>query len=161
MLFRSAAATGDSVKLYYTSDCGNSAPLAVKLTNVSIGVPAAPSGITITPVSVSNCGNKVYRYAAPSLPSATSTTVAATGYVWSFTGTLGANAVIDSGDVNAQVILVKFTNNDAAASGDSVRVLYTSDCGNSVNKSAILTNTITTVPAAPLDRKSTRLNSSH
>jgi len=96
------------------------------------------------------CGAKVYRYAAPAtLPVASATATAATGWLWSFTGTLGANATIDSGDVNSQRIVVRFTSNAAAGTGDSVRLAYLSACGNSANKSAKLTNVVTTVPAAP------------
>ena len=145
----SASAAGDSVKLYYTSLCGNSPSKALKLSNAALNVPLAPTSITITAIAPSVCGAKVYRYAAPNLPLATTTAGAATGWVWSFTGTLGANASIDSGDVNSQKIVVRYTSNAASATGDSVRVLYTSDCGNSANKTAKLTNVVTGVPAAP------------
>jgi peroxiredoxin family protein len=144
-----AAATGDSVKVLYTSDCGNSAAKAAKLTNTAINKPAAPTAITITALQANVCGNKKYRYAAPALPVATATAGAATGYEWSFSGNLGAEATIDSGDVNSRIIVVSYTSNVAAAAGDSVKVLYTSDCGNSATKGAKLTNTIISVPAAP------------
>jgi hypothetical protein len=137
-----AAGAGDSVRVSYNSGCGYSANKASKLTNVVTTVPAAPASLTITPVSVTSCGNRVYRYAAPVLSAATATAAAPTGYVWSFTGTLGANAVIDSGDVNSRVIRVKYTLNTAAGAGDSVRVLYTSSCGNSANKASKLSNTV-------------------
>jgi len=144
-----AAADGDSVRVAYTSSCGNSAARSAKLTNIAIRTPAAPISIIIKAVAPSTCGSKLYRYAAPSLPAATATSGAASGWSWSFTGTLGSNAVIDSGDVNSQVILVRFTSNLAANAGDSVRVAYTSDCGNSANKSSKLTNIVAKPPAAP------------
>jgi len=145
-----AAATGDSVRVAYTSACGNSLNKASKLTNTLLSVPAAPASITATSIGLANtCGNRVYRYTAPALPAATATAGAATGYVWSFTGTLGNNATIDSGDVNSRVIVVSYTSSAAAGTGDSVRVLYTSDCGNSLNKSLKLTNTALAKPAAP------------
>jgi hypothetical protein len=135
-----ASATGDSIRLFYTSSCGNSQTLGVKLTNTLIAPPTAPASITITAVNTNVCGNRVYRYAAPALTSATTSTMAATGWVWSFTGTLGANASIDSGDVTSQVIRVVYSNGSGAISGDSVRVLYTSACGNGMNKSVMLNN---------------------
>ena len=144
-----ASATGDSVRVLYTSSCGNSSNKSLKLTNTLLTAPAAPSAITITAVQTNICGAKIYRYAAPALPAATTTAVAATGYLWSFTGTLGANAVIDSGTASSATIRVKFTSNLAATAGDSVRVLYTSSCGNTLNKSSILTNTALSTPVAP------------
>ncbi len=144
-----AAATGDSVKVYYTSSAGNSLPAANKLTNTVMLVPSAPASITITTITSNICNAKKYRYTAPALTDATATTSAANGYIWSFTGTLGANAVIDSGSVNSRIIVVTFTNNAAANTGDSVRVLFTSGCGNSRNKSVKLTNALLAVPAAP------------
>lgn len=144
-----AAVAGDSVRVLYLSSCGNSNNRSVKLTNTFIGPPAAPSSITITAVQTNVCGARIYRYAAPALPGATTTTVAATGYLWSFTGTLGANAVIDSGTSGSQVIRVRYSSNAAAAAGDSVRVLYLSSCGNSNNRSVRLTNTVIGPPAPP------------
>ena len=144
-----AANTGDSVRVAYTSSCGNTANRSSKLTNTLLGVPAAPSAITITALQTNICGSKIYRYAAPLLPAATASTGAATGYQWSFTGILGANAVIDSGSVSSQIIRVTYTSNLSAVTGDSVRVLYTSDCGNGSAKSIKLTNTSIAVPSAP------------
>ena len=135
-----AAGAGDSVRVRYASSCGYSNNKASKLSNTALNPPAAPSAITITPVSATTCGARVYRYAAPTLPLATTTTGAATGYVWSFTGTLGANATIDSGDAGSRVILVRYTSNVAAGAGDSVRVRYTSGCGLSANKASKLSN---------------------
>ncbi len=144
-----AAAKGDSVKVNYTSACGNSLPTPAKLTNTLLTVPAAPASITITPIITNICSAKRYRYAAPALPAATTTKGAATGYQWAFTGTLGSNAVIDSGAVNSQAIMVTYSNNAAAAKGDSVKVNYTSTCGYSLQTATKLTNTLLTVPAAP------------
>ena len=96
---------------------------------------------------VSNeCGARIYRYSASAFTSGYLTVGDPTGYVWSFVGNLGANATIDSGTINSQVIKVKFTSNNAAAVGDSVRVAFTSDCGNSPWKSAKLTNTSLLIP---------------
>jgi hypothetical protein len=57
---------------------------------------------------------------------------------------------VDSGDLNSQRFTVTFTSNAASAAGDSVRVLYTTaGCGNSARKSAKLSNTLLSAPAAP------------
>jgi hypothetical protein len=143
-----AAATGDSIKFYYTSDCGNSLTKAAKLTNTALKVPVAATAITITPIQTTVCGARRYRYSAPSLPLATSTTGAATGYVWDVIGSLSSTMTIDSGDLNSQRFTVTFTSNAASGAGDSVRVYYTSDCGNSARKSAKLSNTALVAPAA-------------
>jgi len=143
-----AAATGDSIKFYYTSDCGNSLTKAAKLTNTALKEPAAAAAITITPIQVGVCGARKYRFIAPSLPLATTTTGAATGYVWDVIGSLATTMTIDSGDVNSQKFTVTFTSNAASATGDSVRVYYTSDCGNSLRKAAKLSNTSLVAPAA-------------
>ena len=82
----------------------------MKLSNTVLTVPAAPASITITPIAPNVCGARRYRYAAPALPAAGATTTAASGYVWAFVGTLGANATIDSGTVNSQVITVQPTS---------------------------------------------------
>jgi hypothetical protein len=154
-----AAAAGDSVRVAYTSSCGNSLNRSLRLTNTLLSAPAAPASITATPISLANtCGNRVYRYTAPALAPATATAGAATGWLWSFTGTLGANATIDSGDVDSRVIVVRYTSSAASAVGDSVRVLYTSACGNGLNKSLRLTNTALVVPAAPLSITVTPIN---
>ena len=144
-----AALTGDSVRVLFTSDCGNSVLKTSKLSNTKLAAPAAPTAITIQAVQPSVCGNKVYRYSAPVLPAASTTAGAATGYLWSFVGTLGENAVVDSGSLTGRTILVSYTSN-AAATTDSVRVLYTTaGCGNSLNKTAKLSNVATALPSAP------------
>jgi hypothetical protein len=135
-----AAGASDSVRLQYTSSCGLSATGRAKLTNAALVTPTPATAPTIQIVS-DICGNRRYRYTAPAtLPGATATTPAATGWLWSFTGTLGGNAVIDSGDATSQVIVVRFTVFTASAAGDSVRVAFTSDCGTSANKSTKLSN---------------------
>ena len=137
-----AATTGDSVRLEYTSDCGNGSRLAVKLTNTLLTAPAAPASITSALVS-DLCGARIYRYTAPALSGT------ATGWQWSFVGTLGANATVDSGSLNSRVVKIKYTLSTAAAVGDSVRLAYTSGCGSSSRKSAMLTNLTFTAPTAP------------
>jgi hypothetical protein len=145
-----AASNADSVRARYTSSCLNSAWKASKLSNAALNAPAAPTAITIAAIQPSVCGNKVYRYSAPALPIATATAPAATGYTWSFEGTLGANAVLDSGSLNGRTIRVTYTSNAAGLAGDSVRVLYTTaGCGDSRSKAAKLTNVATALPSAP------------
>ncbi len=145
----SAAATGDSVRVAYSSLCGNSLNKAAKLTNVVSTAPLIPGSIAITAITTNVCGNRVYRYAAPNLPAATAKAAPATGYVWSFKGALGDNAVIDSGDVNSQKIVMHYTMNSAAGVGDSVKLYYTSSCGNSPVKASKLSNAAITAPIAP------------
>jgi hypothetical protein len=141
-----AAVTGDSVILQYSSSCGNSLPVKAKLTNTLLATPAPATAPTIQVVS-DICGDRRYRYSAPALTSATSTAPATTGWLWSFTGSLAGNALIDSGNVNSQKIVVRFTVYTAAGSGDSVRVAYTSDCGIGANKSTKLSNVLKTCAA--------------
>ncbi len=144
-----AASTTDSVRVCFSSVCGFSPNKSVKMTNTVLNPPLSPTYITITAIVPSICGEKIYRYSAPSLPAATLSNGAATGYLWSFLGSLGSNAVLDSGTINSQIIRLKFTSNAAATSGDSVSVKYLSSCGNSTNKTVTFTNVITSVPMAP------------
>jgi uncharacterized repeat protein (TIGR02543 family) len=144
-----AAVTGDSIKLQYLSSCGNSLPRAIKLSNTKLKAPAVPTLITITALQTNVCGARKYRYTAPNLPVASTTYGAATGYVWSLVGALSGTATIDSGEVNSQKIVVTFTSNAAAATGDSIRLYYTSDCGNGAKKASKLTNTFLGAPLAP------------
>jgi hypothetical protein len=144
-----AAITGDSIKLQYISSCGYSNAKALRLTNSRLNVPAAPTAITITAIQTNVCGARRYRYSAPNLPVATTANGAATGYVWSLVGSLSGTATIDSGDVNSQKITVTYTSNAAASTGDSIRLNYTSDCGNGARKASKLTNTKLGVPLAP------------
>lgn len=145
-----ASAAGDSVKVRYTTGCGNTGNKSLKLTNTLLAAPAAPASITITKITDSACGKPRYRYTAPVLPAATTTTMAARGYLWSFVGTLGSAAVVDSGSLTSRIFTVRF-NSTAAAGTDSVKVLFTSNCGNSPVKVAKLTNVAssTAIPATP------------
>jgi len=145
-----AAATGDSIKLFYSSNgCGNSLTKAAKMSNTKLSAPAAPTAITITGIQTNVCGERKYRYSAPALPAASTTAGVATGYVWELKGTLGLNATIDSGSLTSRTFTVTYTSNAAAATGDSVKVYYTSDCGNTAAKASKLSNTALGVPAAP------------
>jgi hypothetical protein len=93
---------------------------------------------------IDTCGGRVFRYAAPAL------TGSASGYLWSFVGTLGRGASIDSGSLTSRIVRMKFASNAAAATGDSVRVKYTSNCGTSPNQSLKLTNAaLTNTTAVP------------
>jgi hypothetical protein len=144
-----ATIVGDSIKARYLSDCGPGAFRAFKFTVPKLNPPLAPASISITAVSTNICGARKYRYRAPTLPAATVNYAAATGYSWDFTGILGADAVVDSGSLTSQTLRVIFSSNAAAQIGDSVRVLYTSACGNSPRRSVKLTNTLLLPPAAP------------
>jgi hypothetical protein len=135
-----AALSTDSIKVRAWSGCGNSATKGFKLSNAALAVPAAPTAITITPLVTNVCGNRTYRYSAPALTTGSGTIAPATGWVWSFKGTLGLNAVIDSGDLTSQKLVVRYTSNAASGAGDSVKVYYTSLCGNSLAKAAKLSN---------------------
>ena len=143
-----AALSTDSIKVRAYSGCGFTAYKAAKLSNTALVVPAAPATIAITPLITNVCGNRVYRYSVPSLPAGSATAGAATGYVWSFVGSLSEFATIDSGDVNSQRIVVSYTSNAAALTGDSIKFYYTSGCGNSLTRAAKLTNTALKEPVA-------------
>ncbi|MEN9963391.1 MAG: hypothetical protein RL582_486, partial [Bacteroidota bacterium] len=144
-----ASAAGDSVKLFYSSGCGDSKAKASKLSNTALKVPTAPASITVQNIQTNVCGARKYRYIAPVLPVATTTAGAATGYVWSFVGSLASTMTVDSGSLTSRTLTVTFTSNDAALAGDSVRVLYTSDCGNSLRKTSKLSNLKLAAPLAP------------
>jgi hypothetical protein len=144
-----ASAAGDSVKLFYSSGCGDSKAKASKLSNTALKVPTAPASITVQNIQTNVCGARQYRYIAPDLPVASTTAGAATGYVWSFVGSLASTMTVDSGSLTSRTLTVTFTSNDAALAGDSVRVLYTSDCGNSLRKTSKLTNLKLAAPLAP------------
>ena len=144
-----AAAAGDSIRVRFTSGCGLGAVKATKLTNTALSAPAAPASVTITLVS-DKCGERVYRYAAPVFPAATTTVGAATGYLWSLPfGNVGSTGTLDSADLTSRVIRIKYSSNAAAATGDSIKVMYTSACGNSPWKAQKLSNVATTILAAP------------
>lgn len=144
-----AASIGDSVRLKYISTCGNSGTRAFRLINTALNAPAAPASITIQSVATNICGARVYRYIAPVLPAATSTSMAGTGWQWNFIGSLSEFAVLDSGTLQSKVIRVLFTSNQAALSGDSVQLWFTSACGDSKIKTSKLTNRVLNPPSAP------------
>jgi hypothetical protein len=151
------ATIGDSIKVAYTSSCGNSLYKVVGLSNTSMSVPNIPTNITST-VLVNNCSEKVYRYVAPNLPGATSTTGSATGYAWSMpVGPLGSIGTLDSGSLDSKAIIVRYLSNEAASAGDSIKLAYTSLCGNSLNKTVTLTNAVSYVPASPINITTTLL----
>ena len=150
------AGANDSIRVRYTTNCANSAYKGLKLAITALNAPAAPTAITITSLGAQNCGQPRYRYAAPAvLPIATTTAGAATGWEWSFTGTLGATFVADSGSTSTRVVTGYFTSTAAATvaigSGDSVKCRYTSGCGFGAFKASKLTNTAssTNPPATP------------
>jgi cytochrome c peroxidase len=102
--------------------------------------PLPPTSITIS-LLINQCGNRVYRYTAPALTAATTNNVAASGYAWTMpTGPVGSTGVLDSGSLSSRIIRIKYTSNAAATSLDSIRVAYTSTCGNSLNKAVKLNN---------------------
>jgi hypothetical protein len=147
-----AATIGDSVRAYYLSSCGNGIVKSAKLTNANLTAPSVPTSISISLVS-DVCGARIYRYAAPALPLATTTAMAATGYEWSLpTGSaVATSASLDSGVMSgsaARYIRLKFTNNAAAGANDSIRLRYTSGCGTSAAKAQKLSNLAATTLGA-------------
>jgi hypothetical protein len=56
---------------------------------------------------------------------------------------------LDSADLTSRVIRIKYSSNAAASTGDSIKVMYTSACGNSPLKAQKLSNVATTILAAP------------
>jgi peroxiredoxin family protein len=142
-----ASAIGDSVRVYYTSACGNSLRKASKLTNTLLGTPLAPASITIQ-LKSDVCNARTYRYIAPVLNAATTTAGAATGYIWTFPfGALGSTGVIDSGNVNSKIITVTYSSNTAAAAGDSIKLRFSSGCGNGALKAQKLSNVLKACPS--------------
>jgi hypothetical protein len=74
------------------------------------------------------------------LPGSTATAGAATGYLWTLpTGTVGSTGSLDSGSLSGRTIVIVYTSN-AAATTDSIRVRYTSGCGNGAIKAQKLSN---------------------
>jgi hypothetical protein len=144
-----AAGITDSVKLRYKTACGYGAYRALKLSNTALLVPTAPATITIQSVTPYVCGARTYRYIAPTLPIATTTTAAATGWQWELLGSLSEYASIDSGDENSKVILVTFSSNEAAQTGDSIKLYYLSACGITKAKASKFSNVKLSPPTAP------------
>jgi hypothetical protein len=62
-------------------------------------------------------------------------------------GTLGATANLDSGSLSGSVIRIRYSSNAAAATGDSIKLRYTSLCGNSLPKAQKLSNLALVCPA--------------
>lgn len=149
-----SSVAGDSIWVRAFSACGYSANKAAKLSNLSM-LPAVPASIVIAKIEQLSCGKPRYRYTAPTLALATATTTAATGYEWTFTGSLGAAASVDSPIVaspfNAQKITAYFSDTAAAVTGDSAKVRFTSACGATAWKAIKLTNTLSSLrpPLAP------------
>jgi hypothetical protein len=97
-------------------------------------------------IKSNECNARTYRYIAPAvLPTATSSVGAASGYLWSApTGTVGSTGTIDSGNVNSRIITVTYSSNAAAGVGDSIRLRYTSGCGDGKIKAQKLSNLVKT-----------------
>jgi hypothetical protein len=148
------AGANDSIRVRYTANCGVTAYKGLKLAITALNAPAAPASITINSLGATTCGQPMYRYIAPALPAATTTAGAATGYEWSFYGqwTIGVNAVIDSGSLSSQKVVIRFLNGNVKVAGDTVRCRYTSDCGFGAYKSLTLSNTAvgSSAPAKPV-----------
>jgi hypothetical protein len=81
---------------------------------------------------------------------ATTTAGAANGYLWHMpTGTLGLTGVLDSGSLSSKVIRIRYSSNAAALTGDSIKLAYTSACGNSLPKALKLSNLAPSLLVAP------------
>jgi len=144
-----AASIGDSVRANYLSSCGPGPKKSVKLNIAAILPPLMPASISMTRVSLS-CGSNVYRYSAPNLPLSTTTFTAATGYQWQMPiGPAGSTGILDSGTLQSQTIRIKYTSNANASVGDSIKVFYTSGCGNSNVRAQKLNNISPSILPAP------------
>jgi hypothetical protein len=163
-LVSDAAGTTDTVRCAYTTACGTGSIGRVRVPLISLPLtqPAAPV-VTVTPVVVNACGARKVRYSVPVTPAAvqtaTATTVAATGYDWSFVGSglhgsLGTTYVIDSmnaaGLSASRTIVVRYLSNSAASTSDSVYCRYSSACGFGTNGGAKPGLVQLNAPAAPL-----------
>ena len=144
-----ATFVGDSIKAQYNSNCGLSNFRAVKFSVPKLDVPLAPASITITPLTASICGSRIYRYTMPLLTAGSTTRATATGYQWNFTGILALTAVIDSGTLNSRIIRMKFVNNNPAQIGDSVKANYLSSCGDGLIRAVKLSNQAIAILPAP------------
>jgi len=143
-----SAASLDTIRLAYTSDCGNSPQAKAAVALAALGVPAAPT-FTATVVVNNVCGARVIRYTASAAKAATTSTGASTGWAWVLpTGRLGSTCVLDSGSLSGQIIRIRYTDNSSAFQ-DTVRVAYTSDCGNSLQAKAAVVLAALAAPAAP------------
>lgn len=144
-----AAFTTDSIKVRAINNCGFSLYKSVRLINNLLSPPAAPLNIVVNSLVTNVCGERKYRYSAPSLLAATTNAAAATGYVWSFSSPLPLLAVLDSGTINSQTIVVKYVSNNAALAGDSIFVKYASACGFSTIKSSKINVSALNAPLSP------------
>jgi cytochrome c peroxidase len=145
-----AARAGDSIKVRAFSSCATSVTKSYFLSTLLLSPPLAPSGITIEPVQLGICGERIYRFTAPLLPTGSSSIAPATGYIWSMpTGPVGSTGIIDSGSLSSRKIRIRFSSNNASGTTDSIRLQYFSACGNSLPKSAKLINTQLLAPLSP------------
>jgi hypothetical protein len=140
-----SSSIGDSIRVAFTSGCGNGGFKSLIFPNPAVYVPFTPVSLTSELVSDA-CGARVYRYKAPVLPGVSNLSFTApTGYAWSMPiGSVGSTGVLDSGTLGSQVIRIMYMSNAAAATGDSIRLAYTSTCGNSANKAIRLSNLVKT-----------------
>ena len=153
-----ASQIGDSIKAQFNSDCGLSLFRAIKFSVPKLSPPNAPVSITITPMVTNICNARKYRYTAPNLPLGTTLLATPTGYLWSMpTGNVGSTGSLDSGALNSQKIVIKYTSNAAATAGDSIRLRYTSSCGNSLVKAQRLSNLV--LNGCPITAKSSAIPS--
>lgn len=150
----------DSIKVRAYNNCGLSPYKSVRLINTLLSPPAAPSSILVTPLVTNICGERKYRYTAPNLPAATANATAATGYLWSFTNPTPLQAQLDSGTWNSKIIVIKYLSNNAALSGDSIFVKYSSACGYSANKALKINVSALNVPVSPASITITPLTTS-
>jgi hypothetical protein len=144
----------DTVKVAYTSACGNSLPAKSAVTLPALNPPSAPAAPSIVKIADNSCAKPRYRYTGPALVAATTSTGAASGYDWQFQGTLlglPGNYIIDSGSLSSPVFTVEFQIAAASSAIDSIRLRYTSDCGYGAWRSAKIPNTLsgTNAPSAP------------
>jgi hypothetical protein len=108
-----------------------------------LAAPGAPATVAIAQLS-DVCGARRYRYSAPNLPTATATAGPADGWLWTMpTGAVGSTGTIDSGSLTSQRLVIVYASNSAATT-DSIRVRFTSGCGNGAIKAQKLSNTLKT-----------------
>ncbi|MBU6159421.1 MAG: T9SS type A sorting domain-containing protein [Bacteroidetes bacterium] len=135
-----AAAANDSVRVRYNynSGCTFSARVRTKINLVSFNPPST-AVTSISQQLVSNtCSARIYRYTAFGA-------VHGTGFAWTLPATLGgipSGATIDSGDLaSSKVIRVRYTSDNAAINGDSIRVRAYNLCSSAETRAFRLTNT--------------------
>jgi hypothetical protein len=131
-----AAANTDSIRLRYTSGCGNSATKAQKLSNLTISNLSSPSTLTGTTSICSIVGTTTAtRYT-------TSTLSGAISYLW----TLPAGAILDSGS-NGLKIKVRFIT---AGANDSIYVqgIGANGCAGAKKVLKLVTTNCITLPTS-------------